>query len=193
MWFTDHDLEAIEELDKGTDRSAAIIALALIDARLSEVLRKKLTPDDSSYSARIRKQLFRPDGALGSFSARICLCHLMGVLTAEAHTDLIILAKIRNDFARYAKHDNFECESIRARCNNLKLINNRLRGVAAWAGTTPIDSISSNQKNNYVALNLVNHELILSNPRQRYTVTAKLFVAACHLFTFDNMLTFPLL
>ncbi len=182
MWFTGTDIKAIEELESGSDRSAAIIACALVDARLSAILRRVLHRDDDPYSSKIRYQVFEPEGPLGSFSAKAKIFYLLKLLSLEAHQDLSLLIKMRNDFAHYSAHDSFESQSMKDRCFNLKLVDKLVRGPAAWWGGQEIDSMSSGETEAYVALNLVDHKSAKETARGRYISTAKLFVAACFLF-----------
>ena len=63
------------------------------------------------------------DGAnapLGTFSSRISLCHVLGLVTDIEHHDLNILRRVRNDFA-HDIHTSFETQSVIDRCATLKL------------------------------------------------------------------------
>lgn len=183
MWLTQEskDLQAIDELEKGSDRSVGVIAGALIDARLSEMLRRDLRRDDTGYSARVRKNVFDPEGPLGTFGAKINLAYLMGYFTADAHSDLQALKKIRNLFAHYREHDTFDTDQLRTLCSNFRLIDDRVRPPSASmkigdGERIPMDSVG--RHDNFIWLSLVDSDRVLKTPRGRFISTAKLFCAA---------------
>jgi DNA-binding MltR family transcriptional regulator len=76
------------------DRTAAIIAATVVEARLSSALEKRFQRDE-----KIQSEFFRSSGPLGSFSAKIDLAYLMGSLTKDAWHDLDLMKNIRNKFA----------------------------------------------------------------------------------------------
>jgi hypothetical protein len=58
MWLTeDEDIKAIEEIEGGTDRVVAVVAGAIVDARLSNIIRLQLHRDDTEYSSAVRKEI----------------------------------------------------------------------------------------------------------------------------------------
>jgi hypothetical protein len=64
--------------------------------------------------------LFSPPlGPLGSFSARIELCYALGLSPKQVRRDLILIRKIRNDFAHQAKTLTFDDPGIADRCAEL--------------------------------------------------------------------------
>jgi DNA-binding MltR family transcriptional regulator len=128
MWLaTDSkEFEAIEELEQGaSERNLGVVAGAIVDSKLSHVLRRALG-DDSPYSKKVRAELFNPDGPLGSFGSRISMAFLLGLLTEKGHTDLQTFKKIRNLFAHYAEHGTFASQRIRDLCRNLLLVDERV-------------------------------------------------------------------
>src|SRR5258708_23621100 len=97
-WFTREikDLKVIDELEKSSDRAVAVIAGALVDSELSNLIRTDLHLDDTNYSKKVRKEVFHPEGPLGNFGPRINLAYLMGYFSQDSHTDLLNLKNIRN-------------------------------------------------------------------------------------------------
>ena len=79
----DHEIPAMEDLKKASDRAAAIIAGALVEARLQSAIQSRFQRD-----AKIEGDMFRSTGPLGTFSAKIKLSFLLGVVTQEAHREL---------------------------------------------------------------------------------------------------------
>jgi hypothetical protein len=63
----------IEEIERQTDRGAALIAAAFIDARLETAIKTRL---DRQANKTIAK-LLHLSGALGSFAAKIDLGHAL--------------------------------------------------------------------------------------------------------------------
>lgn len=189
MWFTKaEDLAAIDELEQGTDRVAAVIAGAIVDTRLSEMLRQDLRRDDSNYSAKIRNELFNADGPLGNFGAKVGLAYLMGYYSEEANADLRTFAKIRNLFAHYAQHKSFGSDQVRALCSNFKLINTRVRetgsstqGVKSGK-ITRMETVGFSSRTG-VSIQLIDAATILKEPKGRFIATAKLFCAAFEIYS----------
>src|SRR4051794_6126530 len=69
MWLTSDsvELEAIEELEKASDRSVAVIAGAIIDSQLTDAILTDLHRDNTAYSRKVRHEVFNADGPLGNF------------------------------------------------------------------------------------------------------------------------------
>lgn len=184
MWFSLNAQTdaAIRELEASSDRAAAIIAGAVIDSLLYDTIAKFLRGDNEAYSAKIRKDLFSAGGALGSFGSRTGLAYLIGLVSAEAHSDLQTLGKIRNSFAHYTERDTFDTQSIKTRCDDFKLVESRvLPGVneRTHAGPKMLqDAITFMLPDNRLFLNLVEHDKVLATARGRFISTTKLFLAA---------------
>ena len=66
-----------------------------------------------------KKRLFRPEGPLGSFSARIDLAYALGLIGKKAARDLHLIRKIRNDFAHDPKTIMFDDDRVAKRCSEL--------------------------------------------------------------------------
>ena len=79
------------------DTTLVLLATSLIDEFLKIVLIAGFRRD--VVSKRRIEDVFGWNGALGTFSAKISLCALLGLTTTDVRHDLTILRKIRNDFA----------------------------------------------------------------------------------------------
>jgi DNA-binding MltR family transcriptional regulator len=182
MW-TVKDFKPIEELAQASDRAVAIIAGALADSKLSDLIRADFHLDDEPHTRAVRKEVFNHDGPLGSFGAKINLAYLSGYLTQDGHKDLTNLKNIRNLFAHYAEHNTFAGQKIKALCDNFRAVNTNVGGPAAWAeaedGTRrTFDSITI--VGNKLLLNAADPDFLTGTPKGRFLGTAKLFVASVY-------------
>ncbi len=90
-------------------------------AYLSEELRillEKMFID----SPQTVKALFESAGPLATFSSRIDLAFVTGLLSKESHRLLHLVRKIRNDFAHQHRDMSFGDEAITARCREAKTL-----------------------------------------------------------------------
>lgn len=101
-------------LDNESDRGCALMAAAFLDELLKDLLKAYLIDDSNSV-----QQLFSGTGALGTFSSRIELCYLLGLISASTKRDLTIIRKIRNDFAHVMDIIDFNHPPIASRCSSL--------------------------------------------------------------------------
>lgn len=113
------------ELLSQSDRGAAVLGGAYIDADLGEALKSKLRDLNLSNKETLHKRLFRHNGPLSTFSARIDMAFALYLIGEKTRHDLDIIRGIRNDFA----HDlevgspdkglTFLSQPVADRCNNL--------------------------------------------------------------------------
>jgi hypothetical protein len=153
-----------EQIEFDSDRAAGLVAGAIAERRLEHVLRSRFRFADLNLS----QQLFRPSGPLGSFSTKIDLAHLQGIISAEAYKDLVNIKNIRNDFAHNLELDSFDAQSIKDRCNNLVLID-RYVGPTMDATTVP------DFEESILYFGLPDYEQKRTDPRFRYIMTAQIF------------------
>ena len=106
--------KATSAFTKQTDRGTAIIATAWIDDALEASLRAFFRRDKE-----VAEKMLQPDGPLGSFSSRIKMAYLLGIITSSLMSDLEIIRGIRNDFAHLRLDVRFTDQSIRDRCKSL--------------------------------------------------------------------------
>jgi DNA-binding MltR family transcriptional regulator len=120
----EHFIQALIEFLKGDDRSLAIVGSALVEDALEQVLQFHFSADD-----RVVDELFQPERPLGSFSAKIDVCFVLGIIGQITYGNLLIIKNIRNRFAHKillldARHKlqglTFETQQIAAWCSNLK-------------------------------------------------------------------------
>lgn len=106
-------IDALRE--EKSDRAAAILAFATIDALLENLLRAGMLPESP-------KDIFKGSGPLATVSAKIKMAFSFGLISKNEHQDLHLLRKIRNDFAHAYDHKlEFSSSSIESRIKALAL------------------------------------------------------------------------
>lgn len=110
-------------LNQESDRGSALMAAAFIDNKIGELLHSFLIDNKKIY-----ERLFESNGALVTFSSKIDLAFLLGLIPKNIFDDLHLLRKIRNDFAHNASFMTFESNPIKERCYSFRvLIKTQLR------------------------------------------------------------------
>lgn len=97
-----------------TDRGAVLMAAAFLDDKLKLLLQQRMVQDK-----KLGRQVFEFNGPLGTFSARINLAYLFGIIPKNAVRDLHTIRAIRNQFAHHASPLSYEDEKIAPLCNRL--------------------------------------------------------------------------
>ncbi|MDD2898327.1 MAG: DUF4145 domain-containing protein [Desulfuromonadaceae bacterium] len=118
----------------GSDRACAVLAGALLDDRLMNLLKTYLVPSEKPNDDK----LFSPSGALGSFSARIELCRRLNLIDDKTRLCLDLIRKIRNDAAHKHEFDFIE----QSTSDKVELILSKLevKVIAPTLLRTPYDS-----------------------------------------------------
>ena len=106
--------KAVARFTKQADRGTALVAAAWLDDALEARIRATFRPDK-----KMADDVFRPDGPLGSFSARIKVAYLLDLIEPTARQDLDHIRRIRNDFAHSRGNLRFTTPSVRDRCGQL--------------------------------------------------------------------------
>ena len=86
--------EFVEEFKNESDRAAVILGAAKLDALLGQILDRFLLPCTSSTD-----ELLEGDSPLATFSARINICHRLGLISPQFAKSLHLVRRIRNGFA----------------------------------------------------------------------------------------------
>ena len=101
----------IGEFGKETDRASVILAAAMLDDLLCEILKVRLIPCSNSSDA-----LFDNSNApLANFSSRIEMGYRLGLITHRFARDLHLVRKIRNSFAHDVSGCHFSDMQVRNR------------------------------------------------------------------------------
>jgi hypothetical protein len=107
---------ATAELDDVSERAVALLAAAIIDESLTQIIKLRLIDEP-----KMLKEIFEGQGGLATFSAKIAMGRLMNFYSAETFSDLNIIRKIRNDAAHATQPFSFRNEPHRNRALALKI------------------------------------------------------------------------
>ena len=194
MWHVGREeLKATEEIESGSDRVAAIVAAALVEDAIAEIIHQRLKTGDSPSEKKARKDLLGLNSPLGSVSARITLAYLLRMLTEDAYLDMVTIAEIRNRFAHYPTISSFGDARVKPKCDKLKIVR-QPRRIVADSGSS-VDSrgrvrlfpttglmIDPNGKRK-VVLSVIDHEEHLGKPRGQFLLTTQLLLAAFNIYS----------
>jgi len=105
----------LDEFQKESDRSAAIIGAAFLDEHLKQLLTNFLVDDAKEVSL-----LLSSESPLGSFGARIRAVYCLGLVSREYFESLRIIKDIRNAFAHQLHGRTFNDSDIAEGCHKLQ-------------------------------------------------------------------------
>ena len=110
--YADHFDSILENgLEKESDRAVVIIAVALFDEALLNLLKASLVPNPTTSD-----DLFdSPNAPFSTFSTKISVTHRLGLISKRMARDLHIIRKIRNQFAHNLSGCSFEDSSVKSR------------------------------------------------------------------------------
>lgn len=97
---------------KDTDQGCILLAAAYLDVGLQELLKGHFVQD-----RKLAEELLGNSRPIGSFSARIDLTFLLGLIGRRVHRDLHLVRKIRNICAHSLQPVEFSNREIDQRCN----------------------------------------------------------------------------
>lgn len=106
--------EFLDDFNKESERGAALSATAYIDHLLERTLTAFLIPNDSGSA--LTSGFNAP---LGAFSARIAVCHAMGLISEVEFKECNLLRRIRNKFA-HAIRMSFKDQELAGLCSSLQ-------------------------------------------------------------------------
>lgn len=116
--------EAMKEFQSQTDRSAAIMAGALVDSTLEDYLKSALSPPANDDLCKdVIQHAWHWNGPLGTFGSRIAVAFLTRFIGPESLRDLMAIKDIRNKFAHklleIGKRISFFHPEVSTLCNRL--------------------------------------------------------------------------
>jgi len=114
MDFLENENEELAFYNHDSNRAVAVVWPAIVENRLTDALRACMRPDE-----RVANELFRPEGALGTFAQKIKLGYMLGLYQEDLKDDLVLLAKIRNAFAHRVDITGFETSPVRDWMDNM--------------------------------------------------------------------------
>ncbi|HAR53355.1 MAG TPA: hypothetical protein DCS45_15985 [Roseovarius nubinhibens] len=115
--------ELIEEIQRESDRGAAIVSAAVLEGVLEDLLKSSFQRNTHERNS------FSSSGPISTFSAKISLSHSLGLISDPEYRDLEKIRRIRNDFAHVRKV-SFETERIADRCRSLEFAGSDLSSVS---------------------------------------------------------------
>lgn len=112
----------VQEIETQTDRGAAIVGAAWVEEELQASIESFLSKEKKAW-----ERLFRKSGPLSSFSAKIDLALLLGIVSAVIASDLHIIRDVRNEFAHSILDKNslspsFSTPHIKDKCLALRCV-----------------------------------------------------------------------
>jgi hypothetical protein len=110
----DEVFEFRQSLSDETDRGCALMAAAYLDSELQKLLSKYCVNNPN-----VQKDIFGRSRSLSTFSSRIDMSYLLGLLGPNAHRDLHLIRKVRNEFAHVASPIDFNDPGLAQRCDEL--------------------------------------------------------------------------
>lgn len=108
-------------LNNESDRGAVLMAAAFIEDKLTCLFKAYLIDNEP-----VSKDFLQNNGALATFSSKIDLAYLLGLIPKNVRQDLHILRKIRNDFAHNASNISFETPNIKDRTKALSVLSQEM-------------------------------------------------------------------
>lgn len=105
--------QLVSHYQKEADSSVAILASSFLDNCLEQCIREKLADDD------VKNKLFQGYGPLATFSAKIDIALLLGLIPIKIHKDLNTIRRIRNLFAHKPEPTSFDAGQMRDLASNL--------------------------------------------------------------------------
>jgi hypothetical protein len=104
--------ELLRSIDGESDRSAVVMAASVLEDTLLLALFTRFpraaTPDE------LGDQLAQHDGPLGSFSKKIAVAHMMGLVSDKSRKILTLIRELRNACAHSQRPISFETPQVQA-------------------------------------------------------------------------------
>ncbi|PYS20758.1 MAG: hypothetical protein DMF72_20090 [Acidobacteria bacterium] len=107
----------LDEFQKETDRSTAIIGAAFLDEHLKQLLANFMVDDSNEV-----KQLLSQESPLGSFGARIRAAYCLGLISRQYFESLKLIKDVRNAFAHQLHGLTFENKDVADACKKLQAL-----------------------------------------------------------------------
>jgi len=109
-------LDFLSEFQGESDRACAVLLASYIDDLLQRLFMSKFTIE---MSKSLQEQIFGQAGPLSTLSAKITMAHVLGYIGPDAHHDLTLIRKIRNEFA-HKRGISFATDPIAGWCAGLR-------------------------------------------------------------------------
>lgn len=110
--------ELLEEINQGSDRSAAILATSLLHSELAHTIIQLLDPNRERTERTTL--LFERDAPVSSLFSATILGYAMGLFGDTTYQDIGTIRRVRNAFAHFPHGISFGHELVSAECTKLK-------------------------------------------------------------------------
>lgn len=108
------EIDLIEESDRG----AVIVAAAILENDLDEILKEAFRANE--LSEKQIGDLFDLNGPLSSFSSKALICYAFGLISKWIFDDLTTIRRLRNRFAHSPNDVDFLSDEITGIVSNLR-------------------------------------------------------------------------
>jgi len=103
----------LDELNRESPRGKVLISAGFLEEQLRKILLAFMVEKGEADDLVEGK-----NAPLASFAARTSACYVLGLISEREHHDLVLIRRIRNDFAH--KVDvSFKTKSVESRCREL--------------------------------------------------------------------------
>jgi DNA-binding MltR family transcriptional regulator len=171
-WTVTHtdEMDAIDELNRyASDRAIGIVVASIVETHLTSLVKSAMVSNPISLKGDpVDKSLFRSSGPIGSFSAKIKLAYLMGLVSEECFRDLENMREIRNRFAQHLDIGSFGMREITDLCMRFTMVDKYV--------TDPLNGIHGDPSALF-ALETPDAARMLTAdyPRERYLLAGQVF------------------
>lgn len=97
-------------ISKESDRGCILLSVSYLDNQLKKVIKNKLV-----NNKKIIEEIIETGKPLGTFSSRIDMAYLIGIISLEQRRQLHIIRKIRNECGHSYEDLSFDTSSIKDR------------------------------------------------------------------------------
>lgn len=94
--------------NRDSDRAKAIVLASIVENHLTEVIKRTFLTEE-----KIWNELFQPSGPLGDFATKIRLAYMAKMIDEPLKNDLLVMSKIRNEFAHKLTVKSFNAQRVR--------------------------------------------------------------------------------
>ncbi|HDR7261072.1 transcriptional regulator [Bacillus paranthracis] len=108
-----------KELENSSDRGMVLVCGSIIDRLLHDLLKSFLIKSDN-----VEKDLFKSNGVLATFDAKIKMAYYLGLISKKEQQNITYLQRIRNKFAHQFLGISFESNDIANICGNFEIPKN---------------------------------------------------------------------
>jgi DNA-binding MltR family transcriptional regulator len=116
------DMKIIAEVRDASDRAVGIVIGSLVEFHLTNFIKECFVREVKTNSKEtVGTTMFHPSGPLGTFSSKIRLAYLMGLISKSWYVELENFKEIRNLFAHHLEINSFSYPKVRDKCNNFHI------------------------------------------------------------------------